>query len=314
MSATPLPHAATATSPHSCGEVVVLCPAKLNLALAVGAPGTDGFHPLASAMLALDWGDTLRLEKAEATQWERIWAPGAPKPGTLDWPEEQDLACRAHQLLEQTAGRTLPVKAQLAKHIPAGAGLGGGSSNAAGALVGLNQLFDLRLPPEKLEALAALLGSDVPFFVRAHHGAPLCLATGRGERLESLPMPVVWAQAWFAVVFPHSVCPTPGVYGTFDNLGQFSDPAGEGLQQVRAVAGGRAPPFNDLEAAACAVAPELDLVLSNLRGQPGIPRAQVTGSGACVFVAADNYAQAEYAACLARNAADLPTRVVRARK
>ncbi len=296
------------------GGVVLLCPAKLNLALSVGPPGADGFHPLASTMLALDWGDTLRLERAEKTQWERMWATGAPKPGAIDWAEEKDLAIRAHRLLEQAVGRALPVRAQLQKNIPAGAGLGGGSSDAAGTLTGLNRLFDLRMPLEKLEELAASLGSDVPFFVRAQHGHPLCLAAGRGERLENLPWPAAMTQAWFALVFPHSACPTPGVYQAFDRLGRFGDPAGEGLDQVRAAACGEAPLFNDLERAACAVAPELELVLSCMRGQPGIPRAQVTGSGSCVYVAADNYAQAENAACLGRNAAELPTRVVRARQ
>lgn len=300
-----------ASSPPG-GEVVLLCPAKLNLALCVGAPGADGFHPLASAMLALAWGDDLRLKKAEETKWARAWADGAPKPVEIDWPEEKDLACRAHRMLEEAVGRALPVAAQLHKRIPTGAGLGGGSSDAAGMLVGLDRLFDLRLPIGALRAMAAQLGSDVPFFVRALRGEPLCVATGRGEKLEPVPMPEQLIQAYFTLVFPHAACPTPGVYRAFDAVGRFGSPAGEGLEKVRAVARGEAKEFNDLEAAAGRVAPEVALALAQLRGQVG--EVHLTGSGSCVFARAESYGAADHAAQAARMAMDLPTRVVRALK
>lgn len=291
------------------GEVVLLCPAKLNLALCVGAPGADGFHPLASAMLALAFGDDLRLKKAQATHWTRAFSPTAPRPVPVDWPEEKDLACRAHRLLEEAVGRALPVEAQLTKRIPAGAGLGGGSSNAAGALVGLDRLFELRLPVETLCGLAAKLGSDVPFFVHALTGSPLCVATGRGEKLEPMPMPAGLANAWFALTFPHAACATPAVYRAFDAQGAFGDPAGTGHRLVHAVARDEADAFNDLEAPAAAVASEVGLVLAQWRGQ-GFA-AQLTGSGSCCFVRAADYGTADEAASFARMALDLPTRMVR---
>jgi len=294
--------------------LTLLCPAKLNLALSVGAPASDGFHPVASAMLALSWGDSLSLQKAEKTTWQRAWAPDAPKPSDIDWPEEKDLAIRAHRLLEESAGRALPVEAQLSKRIPTGAGLGGGSSDAAATLVGLNRLFDLRLPTEALAELGAKLGSDVAFFVHALSGSPLAVATGRGEKLEPAPLPQPLADAYFVLIFPHSLCATPAVYKTFDRLAVFGDPLRRGLAQARACASGVPDFFNDLERAACSAAPELELTLTHLRGQPGIPRAQVTGSGSCLFMVAANYGEADHAATTARTACDLPTRVVRAGK
>ncbi len=301
-------------SPPLRGEAVrcveLTCPAKLNLALCVGAPGSDGFHPLAGAMLALAWGDDLRLEQAGQTAWQRAWVGDAPKPSAIDWPEEKDLAICAHHLLEQHVGHSLPVKAHLGKRIPAGAGLGGGSADAAGVLVGLNRLFELRLRTQTLCDLAAKLGSDAPFFVQALSGHPLCLATGRGECLEPFPVPEALEKAYFTLVFPHSSCPTPAVYQAFDALGQFGVPAGEGLDQARAVARDERACFNDLALAASRVAPEVGIVLAQLRGQ-GVA-AHMTGSGSCVFVRAESYGGADHAAGMVRAAMDLPTRVVRA--
>lgn len=158
------------------GFLELSCPAKVNLALYVGAPCTDGLHPLASWMVALRFADTLTLQHHESGNDSRFdirpideSVDGRGFTGTssprisIDWPIEEDLVYRAHRLMEQHVGSHLPVHLKLRKRIPAGAGLGGGSSNAAATLVGLNHLFDLGLPDQTLIPIARRLGSDVVF-------------------------------------------------------------------------------------------------------------------------------------------------------
>ena len=143
--------------------------AKLNLALSVGPPVPPrGYHPIASWFVCIGLSDTLRLTRLQPGSPSRHtirWAPGAPRPTPIDWPVERDLAVRAHRLLEHHTGRPLPVDMTVDKRIPVGAGLGGGSSDAAAALRALNTLFSLGLPADQLRALASHLGSDIPFFI-----------------------------------------------------------------------------------------------------------------------------------------------------
>src|SRR5262249_32688294 len=93
------------------------------------------------------------------------WASDAPRTSHIDWPIEKDLAVRAHRLLEQHAGRPLPLQMTLDKRIPIGGGLGGGSSDAAAMLMAANELFSLGLSPHALASLSTSLGSDIAFFI-----------------------------------------------------------------------------------------------------------------------------------------------------
>ncbi|GHV85370.1 4-diphosphocytidyl-2-C-methyl-D-erythritol kinase [Spirochaetia bacterium] len=179
---------------QSRGEVTLHPPAKINLHLAVGPRRPDGFHGLDSIFAALDFADsltislhprggtdlTLKIEGTFAELHERgqIFAP---------IPAEENLVYRAAELFRAKTGFGGGIRAELIKRIPSGAGLGGGSSDAAAALLGLNALTGL-LPQEQLPDLAAQLGSDIPFFIRlTETESPVWGAGGRGEILTALP-------------------------------------------------------------------------------------------------------------------------------
>ncbi|PZC48765.1 MAG: 4-diphosphocytidyl-2-C-methyl-D-erythritol kinase [Chloroflexi bacterium] len=149
-------------------------PAKINLTLEVLRKRPDGFHEVALLLQTISLFDTLTLEEASEISLECTDASLA----TSD-----NLVVRAAHLLQETTGSQKGVRMYLKKEIPIAAGLGGGSSDAAGALQGLNQLWELGLSHSELEALGATLGSDVPFFLNG--GTSLCL--GRGEQVEPLP-------------------------------------------------------------------------------------------------------------------------------
>ncbi len=184
-------------------RLVIAAPAKLNLVLRVGAAAADGYHPLASLMVALTGlEDEVRIAVGDE---RTLVCPGGPGgPANLAW--------RAIDVLEDACGRALPARIEIVKRVPMQAGLGGGSSDAAAVLVGLDALYRLGLSLAELEQLAAGLGSDVPFFVRG--GAQW--ATGRGERLTPQPLP---ADLWAVICGPVAPLSTAAVYGAFDQLG-----------------------------------------------------------------------------------------------
>ena len=218
----------------------------------------------------------------------------------MDWPLEKDLAFRAHRLLEQHAGRSLPIDLRLRKVIPPGAGLGGGSSNAAATLVGIDRLFNLRTDPAKLLELAQTLGSDVGFLSGNTSSA---IVTGLGETVEPSPLP---QPIDLVLIFPSFGCPTGDVYRAFDQLhGPFQNGHPQADERrVRAIAK-QSPlppdaPFNDLAEPACIVRPELRRIITQLRDALHLP-AHVTGSGSTLFVIAPDATTAQ---ALARTAAD----------
>jgi 4-diphosphocytidyl-2-C-methyl-D-erythritol kinase len=184
-------------------RVVVTAPAKVNLVLRVGPARADGYHAVASLLVALDGlGDVLELTSAPRRQLE---CPGGPDGAA-------NLAWRSADALEAETGRPLPARIVIDKRIPMQAGLGGGSSDAAAVLVGLDRLYGLGTPAGTLERIAAGLGSDVPFFVRG--GTQW--ATGRGEHLIRRPVP---EDLWLVICGPVAPLATAAVYAAFDALG-----------------------------------------------------------------------------------------------
>jgi 4-diphosphocytidyl-2-C-methyl-D-erythritol kinase len=247
--------------------------AKVNLALSVGPPlpaqaPRAGFHPIASWMACIELADDLflsRLDDARPSTHAVVWAPDAPRPSPIDWPIDKDLAVRAHRLMERLAGRPLPVDLRVVKRTPVGGGLGGGSSDAAAAMLALRDLFDLALPHEALTRASTELGSDIAFFIDDTNPPRPALVTGLGDRIERLqPVP-----ADILLVMPPFGCPTGRVYAAFD-----AAPGAELREHaVRALASdaaraGRLPHrrlFNDLAAPACHVEPRLARLLAALR-------------------------------------------------
>lgn len=244
----------------------VSAPAKLNRFLAVLGRRADGFHELELVTTVLDrapeLADTLEGEPAQALTLDITGPTGA---GLVA--DGSNLVLKAWRLLEEAAKRPLPAALRLEKRIPHGAGLGGGSSDAAAALRLGNQLFDLGLPDGELLRLAARLGSDVPLFLLGG----TVLGLGRGERVFPLrPVPL----EPILLVHPGLHVGTPSVYRALQDVGY---PFPEALASQPE---GATPPWrNDLTGAALRVCPPLAEVRDALRDTGGEPL--LCGSGSC---------------------------------
>lgn len=175
-------------------KIEISAPAKTNLWLRVFGKREDGFHDLETRMVALSLADQLTLEAVTSTEEVFLSCNDA----RLETGEE-NLAIRAVRILEDHCDRQFGLRIHLEKRIPLAAGLGGGSSDAAAVLKGLNQLFQLGLAVDDLSALAAKLGSDVPFFV---YDSP-CDCRGRGEMISPVEMneelPILLAKPAFGI-------------------------------------------------------------------------------------------------------------------
>lgn len=157
-------------------------PAKLNLFLRIVGRRHDGYHLLQTVFRLLDWGDTVWLRPRADGLIER---QGASAPGVA---ADADLAVRAAKLLQEHTNIRQGADIRIEKRIPSGAGLGGGSSDAATVLRALDGLWDTRLPLAELAELGLQLGADVPVFVHGHNA----WAEGVGERLVPLQLPPAW--------------------------------------------------------------------------------------------------------------------------
>lgn len=286
--------------------MTIAAPAKVNLALSVGQADDDGMHPICSWMVTVSLADELlltRLAPGSISRFAIRWHEEALRRTEIDWPVRRDLAVRAHGALESRLRTALPVQMLLDKRIPVGAGLGGGSADAAAMLHGLNMLFGLGLADDELAACGAELGSDVPFLVRGGSG----IVEGLGDRIEhheALP------ELHAVLAVPEASCATGEVYRTFD------EHPGPGLrdQQVRQLAGegARGMLFNDLAEPAIRLAPEIGEARDQLGALADRP-AHVTGSGSCVFVVCDDALHAEALARTAREQLGLVATGVAAR-
>lgn len=243
-------------------------PAKLNLFLRIVGRRADGYHLLQTYFQLLDWGDEVRLrvradgriERAEATAGVNV---------------DADISLRAAHLLKQTTGMALGADIAVEKRIPIGAGLGGGSSDAATVLVALNALWKTGLDDERLAVLGVKLGADVPVFVRGLSA----WAEGVGELLEPLPLP----DRWFLIVDPCVAVSTTVLFRDPDltrNAPRTTIP--------RFVSGDVTD--NAFEPVVRARHPQVARALDWL-GQYG--NARLSGSGGCIFLPIDARADGE---------------------
>jgi 4-diphosphocytidyl-2-C-methyl-D-erythritol kinase len=174
-----------------------LAPAKLNLFLHITGRRPDGYHALQTVFQLLDWGDLLHFTRRD----DGVIARKTDVPGV---PEASDLVVRAARLLQTRTGSSFGVDIEIDKVLPMGAGLGGGSSDAATTLLALNRLWGVDLPRQDLQDLALQLGADVPFFVFGHNA----FAEGVGEALQAVDLP----KRFFLVVTPAVHVPTVAIF------------------------------------------------------------------------------------------------------
>lgn len=263
----------------------IFAPAKVNLHLAVGASGPDGYHPVQTVLQALAFGDTVTIEHGE---------PAFRCTPDLGLAASENLAWRAAHAMAEAFGRALDVCVTVEKRVPAGAGLGGASADAAAVIVGLAELWELDATSPRLAEVARTLGADIAFFLEG--GA--ALYTGRGDvlarRLRPLDAAVVLAK-------PLEPVATAAAYRAFDALGtpaaMPADALIEALESgdVRAVA----PHLhNAMTASSAGLVPAIADALALVRDCPGVLGAAMAGSGSAVFGVCEDDTSA--AACAER--------------
>jgi 4-diphosphocytidyl-2-C-methyl-D-erythritol kinase len=239
-------------------------PAKLNLFLHVVGRRADGYHDLQTLFQIVDLCDRIGLTLREDGRIERIEGMAEVEP-------EKDLAVRAARVLQRHTGIRLGANLHVIKHIPAGGGLGGGSSDAATVLLALNCLWKTGLGLAELAALGLSLGADVPLFV---HGVT-AWGEGRGERLT----PIQTAPLWFLILHPGVSVGTAEIFQAPELTRNSS------LITMRAAAFGQTR--NDCEPVVRAryreVAAALDWLNAQLEPREAQNGARLTGTGACIF-------------------------------
>lgn len=238
-------------------------PAKLNLMLHIVGRRPDGYHRLQTLFQLLDFGDTLTLEPLARPDIELSCSD--PELASAD-----NLVMRAARALQPLTGNRTGARLHLNKQLPAGGGLGGGSSDCATALLGLNRLWSLNLSVDELADIGLSLGADVPVFVRGHSA----WAEGVGEQLTPVDLPL----NWFVVVHP-------GVHVSTAEL--FSHPQltrHTPVSTIRSALTGAG--HNDFEPLVRALYPDIDLAftaLSALAGD-GADTVRLSGSGSSMFI------------------------------
>ncbi|MFT4102441.1 MAG: 4-(cytidine 5'-diphospho)-2-C-methyl-D-erythritol kinase [Burkholderiaceae bacterium] len=257
-------------------------PAKLNLFLHVTGRRDDGYHLLETVFELIDLRDSIDLDDDPGG----AITLATPTPGV---PPETDLTVRAARLLAGEAGIGRGVRIALRKRIPMGAGLGGGSSDAATVLRGLNTLWDLHWPNERLARIGLALGADVPVFVA---GRP-AFATGVGERLLPIPLP----GARYVLLMPDAHVPTAAAFQADDLTRDTKSLKIDSLSQLGRVLQAIERGKNDLQAVVARRYPPVEHALVLLRQaarHAGASDAAVrmSGSGASVFLPVDGDAQA----------------------
>jgi 4-diphosphocytidyl-2-C-methyl-D-erythritol kinase len=254
-------------------------PAKLNLFLHITGRRPDGYHALQTVFQLIDWGDLLHFTLRQDGQVRRKTdVPGVP--------EASDLVVRAAMLLKAHTGTALGVDIEIDKRLPMGAGLGGGSSDAATTLLALNRLWQLDLARDVLQNLALQLGADVPFFVFGKNA----FAQGVGEALEAVQLP----PRYFLVVTPKVHVPTAAIFSD-KSLTRDSEAVTITDFLAQQSCSARWPESygrNDMQPVVVGKYAEVAQVLEWFEA---IAPARMTGSGSSVFAAFRSIAEAEAA-------------------
>ena len=242
-------------------------PAKLNLMLHITGRRADGYHELQTLFQFLDYGDELSFRLREDGQIRLL----TELPGV---DHDSNLIVRAARMLQRESGCTLGADIKLTKRLPMGGGIGGGSSDAATTLLGLDHLWNTGLGEDRLAELGLSLGADVPVFVRGR----AAFAEGVGERLQ----PVDLAEPWFLVIAPQVSVSTAEI---------FADPEltrNTPAITVRSLLAGGG--HNDCQPVVEKRYPEVRNALSLLNK---FVQARMTGTGACVFGSFPNEGEAD---------------------
>ena len=242
-------------------------PAKLNLMLNITGRRADGYHLLETAFQFVDWCDRIEFAVTDDGRLERRSGPAEIEP-------ESDLVMRAARALRARSGTDLGAIIDVEKHIPAGGGLGGGSSDAAACLLALNSLWQLDYSLEQLAEIGLELGADVPVFVRGQ----AAWATGVGEDLQPLDLP----EPYFLIVDPGVSVSTATVFGA-EELTRNNDAI-----TIRAFLRGAGE--NVCEPVVRNRYPEVGSALDWLQQ---FADARMSGTGGCVFAAFDSLNRAE---------------------
>ncbi|MDD3266976.1 MAG: 4-(cytidine 5'-diphospho)-2-C-methyl-D-erythritol kinase [Burkholderiales bacterium] len=238
----------------------VLSPAKLNLGLKIVGKREDGYHLLKSIFCLIDLFDIIEIQITENGKISLIEHEQA-------WFYQKDLSYKAAKLLQEHTRSTLGANIKIKKVIPSGAGMGGGSSNAATVLIVLNQLWQTNLDKEELSALGVKLGADVPFFIHGKNA----LVEGIGEIITPIEIP----ELYFVIVKPSFHIPTKDIFQALDvNFAEVNEQeiTSKWLLTKK---------VNDLETPAKKIYPQLNEVFSELK-QYGTPI--MTGSGSSIYL------------------------------
>ncbi len=254
-------------------RIVLRAFAKVNYALEVRGLRGDGYHEISSVYQSVSLADELEIERSRGG-FELIFEPDGVEVGPL----EENTVYKAWALLWEVSGHELPARIRLHKKIPAGAGLGGGSADAAAVLVGMNELFDLGLQTGDLRKLGAGIGADVPFCV----SGGTALGEGVGEVLTPLPAPPAHH---LLLAKPDRSADTGGIYRAHDGRGACGVDSVEPV--VAALRSGSLKAFagavgNDLEPVTAELVPEVASYKRTLL-RNGALGAAMTGTGTAVY-------------------------------
>ena len=261
--------------------------AKINWSLDITGVRPDGYHLMDMVMQPVSLADDISLESSPDIS---IFTDGYPSSR----PDNTNLAWKAADLLKTVSGIEYGVRIRLHKRIPMGAGLGGGSADAAAVLYGLNRLWNLHIPSEKLESIGLKIGTDVPFCLRGG----LVRTGGIGEKLENHECK---ANYWLLIIQPCRALSTRDIFAAYHAIDSARHPDTEKVLEALS----RAEPsllakslFNVLEPVSSSKCPEITETVFRLQ-KHGAFAAQMTGSGSAVFGAFRSGALAEKAkACL----------------
>lgn len=261
-------------------------PAKVNLSFRIRARRTDGFHEVETLMAPISVYDQIKIARADSGGGIQLSCNDASLPTGDD-----NLVVRAARLFCAATNRESALQIELQKTIPHGAGLGGGSSDAAAVLLGLDELFEAHLPVEKIATLAGELGSDVPFFV--YRSAAIC--AGRGELITPTALP---RQLPLLLLKPAFAVPTPWAYSRWKDAAELPDVsyAPQEFEDVTFV--------NDLELPVFEKHVFLGKAKMWLLAQQEVGAAMMSGSGSTLFAVLHDAGSADLVANRAKQELD----------